>query len=497
MGFTLLASLLIPALGFPFVFLAGKKSTKAAAITVAVIALLDLALILTTVPDVLGPASIYTEEYFWIPVVLNSSFTLFVDGISLSMVIMTLVVVLAAVIYSVNYMEGKKNLSTYYSLMTLLIVGLIGVFMAENLLLFYFFWELMIVPTYFILGNWGYKDAYKTAFKFFIYTHAGAVFIILGIGGIFMLTGSLDMFNVSTLLMNADATLVKWVLIAVTAGFAVKMAIVPVHSWLPDAHSEAPAPMSALLSGVLISAGAYAIMRISLGTILPSLMANSAVFATDFLYVLSILGVISAFFGAFLAMRETDVKRIMAYSSISGMGYLMFGFSLFPTPMAVNGTVLHIIAHGVSKGLFFLTAGAITHHLASRDMREMGGLAGKMPTTAVSSIIAALSLGGTPPFACFISEALIFIGAFQLITTTGSSFYIGTTALMLVATVLSLGYALRFITTVFFGQPKTEEKHLEVPKFMLAGMIMLAILTILIGIYPAFFLDMIRTVVFV
>lgn len=497
MGFALLASLLIPALGFPFVFLAGKKSTKAAAIAIVAITLLDLAMVLTTIPAVLGPEHIYQEEYFWIPVVLNSQFTLFVDGISLSMIIMTLVLVLAAVIYSVNYMEGKKNLATYYALMTLLIVGLIGVFMAENLLLFYFFWELMIVPAYFILGNWGYKDAYKTAFKFFIYTHAGAVFIILGIGGIFMLTGSLDMFDVSTLLMSADATLVKWVLIAVTAGFAVKMAIVPVHSWLPDAHSDAPAPMSALLSGVLISAGAYAIMRISLGTVLPALMANSTVFATEFLYALSILGVISAFFGAFLALRETDVKRIMAYSSISGMGYLMFGFSLFPTPMAVNGTVLHIIAHGVSKGLFFLTAGAVIHHMATRDMREMGGFAGKMPTTAVSSIIAALSLAGTPPFACFISEALIFIGAFQLISTTGGTFYIATTALMLVSTVLSLAYALRFITTVFFGQPKTEEKHLEVPKFMLAGMVMLAILTVVIGIYPTFFLDLIRTVTFV
>jgi NADH-quinone oxidoreductase subunit M len=497
MGLTLLASLVIPALGFPFVFLAGKKSAKAAAIAIAVIALFDLALVLTAVPDVLGPEHVYTEEYFWIPVALNSSFTLFVDGISLSMVIMTLVIVLAAVIYSVNYMEGKKNLSTYYSLMTLLIVGLIGVFMAENLLLFYFFWELMIVPAYFILGNWGYKDSYKTAFKFFIYTHAGAVFIILGIGGIFMLTGSLDMFQAATALMSADAGLVKWVLIAVTAGFAVKMAVVPLHLWLPDAYSEAPAPMSALLSGVLTSAGAYAIIRISLGTVLPALLTNSAVFATTFLQGLSVLGIVSAFFGSFLAMRETDIKRVMAYSSISHMGYLVFGFSLFPTPIAVSGTVLHIITHGISKGLFFLNAGAISHKVVTRDMREMGGFAAKMPTTAVSSIIAALSLAGTPPFACFISEVLIFIGAFQLITATGSSFYIVATALMLIATVLSLGYALRFITTVFFGQPKTEEKRLEVPKFMVAGIILLTVITVIIGIYPAFFLDMIKTVVFI
>jgi len=498
MPYTLLASLLIPALGFPLVYAAGKKSSKAAAVALTVITLVVLGLVLTTVPAVLnGANNRYEEQYSWIPVVLNSQFTLFVDGISLSMVIMTLVIILAAVIYSVNYMQDKKNLPTYYALMTLLTVGLVGVFIASNLLLFYFFWELMIVPTYFILGNWGYKDSYKAAFKFFIYTHAGAVFIILGMGGIFMLTGSLDMTQTAQLLMSANAEYVKWILIAVTAGFAVKMAIVPFHSWLPDAHSEAPTPMSALLSGVLISAGAYAILRISLGTVLPALMINSAAFATDFLYVLSILGVISAFFGAFVAMRETDVKRVMAYSSISGMGYIMFGFSLFPITMAVNGTVLQIVAHGLSKGLFFLTAGALSHQLATRDMREMGGLAGKMPTTAVSSITAALSLAGTPPFACFISEALIFIGAFQMIMTAGGSFYIIPTALMLIAVVLSLAYALRFISNVFFGQPKTEAKTVDVPKFMKVGMIILAVLVILVGIYPTFFLNLIGTVHFI
>lgn len=498
MAYTLLATLLIPALGFPFVYLAGKKSAKAAAIAIAMLTIVDLALILTTVPAVLNNSNhMYQETYAWIPVVLNSSFTLFVDGISLSMVIMTLVIILASVIFSINYMEGKKSLSTYYALMALLTVGLVGVFIASNLLLFYFFWELMIVPAYFILGNWGYKDSYKAAFKFFIYTHAGAVFIILGIGGIFMLTGSLDMFQAASALMTANVELVKWILIAVTAGFAVKMAIVPLHSWLPDAYSEAPAPMSALLSGVLTSAGAYAVIRISLGTVLPAVVANSAAFATDFLYALSILGVISAFFGSFLALRENDIKRVMAYSSISHMGYIMFGFSLFPIAIAMNGTVLQIITHGISKGLFFLSAGAIMNQVSSRDMREMGGLAGKMPITATSSITAALSLAGTPPFACFISEVLIFVGAFQMIMTAGGSFYIIPTALMLIATVLSLAYSLRFVSNVFFGQPKTEAKTIDVPKFMKAGMIILAVLVVVIGIYPAFFLNLIGTVHFI
>jgi formate hydrogenlyase subunit 3/multisubunit Na+/H+ antiporter MnhD subunit len=185
----------------------------------------------------------------------------------------------------------------------------------------------------------------------------------------------------------------------------------------------------------------------------------------------------------------------MAYSSISHMGYILFGFSLFPIQIAMTGTVLQIITHGVSKGLFFLTAGAIMTQLSTRNIREMGGLAGKMPTTSTTSIIAALSLAGTPPFACFISEVLIFMGAFQAIQA-GASFFIIPTALMLIATVLSLGYSLRFISNVFFGQPKTEQKTIEVPNFMKAGMIILAVLVIIIGIYPTFFLNLIGTVPF-
>ncbi|MCW3996809.1 MAG: NADH-quinone oxidoreductase subunit M [Candidatus Bathyarchaeota archaeon] len=493
MAYTLLVSLLIPIVGFPFVYLAGKKSSKAAALSVTMLTLLDLALVLTTVPTVFSHVR-YEEVYSWIPV-LNSSFMLFVDGISLSMVIMTLIIVLAAVIYSINYMEGKKNLPTYYALITLLTFGLVGVFIASNLLLFYFFWELMIVPAYFILGNWGYKDSYRAAFKFFIYTHAGAVFIILGIGGIYMLTGNLDMTQAATSLMSANVGYLKWILLALTAGFAVKMAVVPLHSWLPDAYS-APAPMSALLSGVLTSAGAYAVVRISLGIVLPAVVANNATFATDFLFGLSIFGVISAFFGSFLALRETDIKRVMAYSSISHMGYILFGFSLFPTQIAIDGTVLQILTHGISKGLFFLTGGALTTLLATRNMHEMGGLAGKIPSTATTSITAALSLAGTPPFACFISEVLIFVGAFQMVMTPGvGTFYMVTTSLMLITTVLSLAYSLRFITNVFFGEPKMQKtKVVKVPQFMQLAMVLLAIMVILVGIYPAFFLNLIGTV---
>jgi NADH-quinone oxidoreductase subunit M len=504
MSYALLLVFLLPTLGVPFVYLTGKKSPRAAAILVALIALANMALLFTTVPTVLNsPNHEYIESYYWIPI-LESEFTLFVDGISVSLAIITTVLIIVAALFSINYMKEKKNLAVYYSLLTLLSIGLVGVFITSNLLLFYFCWELMLVPAYFIIGGWGYRDPYRAAFKFFIFTHAGAVFVLLGIGAIYMVTHTTDMFQAQAALMTVSPDLVRWILLSLTAGFAVKMAVVPVHMWLPDAHSEAPSPMSALLSGVIISAGAYAILRLSLGTVLPAVMGTT--FGIDFLHGLTIFGVISAFFGSLIALVETDIKRIIAYSSIAHMGYVMFGLSLFPSApivgtvaitAAITGTVLHLVNHAVSKGLFFLSAGAIMHQTDIRDIREMGGLAGKMPFTAVASTTAALSIGGTPPFACFMSEVLIFVGAFEVINSDG--FFLLPTALMLIATVISLAYSLRYLSHVFFGQAKSEgeKKIVDVPNYMKLAMAILVVLVIVLGIWPTFFVHLINTVQFI
>ena len=503
MSYALLLVFLLPALGVPFIYLTGKKSPRAAAILVALIALANMVLLFTTVPTVLSsPNHQYVESYYWIPI-LESEFTLFVDGISLSLAIITTVLIIVVALFSINYMKEKKDLGVYYSLLTLLSLGLVGVFITSNLLLFYFCWELMLVPAYFIIGGWGYRDPYRAAFKFFIFTHAGAVFVLLGIGAIYMTTGTTDIFQAQTALI-AFPEIAKWIIIALTAGFAVKMAVVPVHMWLPDAHSEAPSTMSALLSGVIISAGAYAILRLSLGTVFPAIMGTA--FGSDFLHVLTLFGVISAFFGSLIALVETDIKRIIAYSSIAHMGYVMFGLSLFPSSAiagtvaitaSITGTVLHLVNHAVSKGLLFLSAGAIMHQTEIRDIREMGGLAGKMPFTGVASATAALSIAGTPPFACFISEFLIFVGAFEVIST--DSFFLLPTALMLVATVLSLAYSLRYLSNVFLGQAKSnsEKKILDVPNYMKVAMAILVILVIVLGIWPTFFVDLINTVQFI
>jgi NADH-quinone oxidoreductase subunit M len=522
MTLALLAVFVIPAVSIPFVYLVGKKSAKWAAIFVALIALVNILLVLSTVPTILNSQNHrYVETYTWITSP-NISFSLFTDGISASIAIVSLALMAVAALFSINYMAGKKHLQVYYALLAMLSVGLVGVFITSNFILFYLCWELMLVPSYFIIGEWGYKDSYKQAFKFFIWTHAGAVFVLLGLGAIYIFSGTSDIFAAQVWLLHnaAGTSLVEWALIALTAGFAVKMAVIPVHLWLPDAHSEAPAPMSALLSGVIISAGAYAILRLSIGMVFPAVTLS---FGTDFLHALSIVGILSAFLGSFVALVSTDIKRLIAYSSISHMGYIMFGLSLFPTSViggtavilvssiAIVGTVLHIISHALSKGLLFLNAGGIMHQTEKRDIREMGGLAGKMPFTAFSSAVAALSIGGAPPFACFISEFLIFVGAFDVMRV--DSFYTIPTALMLVATVLSLAYMLRFVSMIFFGEPKGESvqaeeaeageaaksgehehKIFDVPNYIKVSFAILVVLIIFVGIYPTFFIHLIQTV---
>jgi proton-translocating NADH-quinone oxidoreductase chain M len=479
----------------------GKKSAKAAALILTLISIISLSMLLTLVPTVLNEGQ-YVESYYWIPT-LGSAFTLFVDGISLSLAIATLILVAACTVYSINYMEEKTSLPEYYALISLLTIGLVGVFITSNLLLFYFCWELMLVPTYFIIGGWGYRDSFKTAFKFFIFTHAGAIFVLLGIGAIYMLTGTLDIFEAQTLLATTvDPSVLPWVFISFVAGFAVKMAIVPLHMWLPDAHGEAPAPMSALLSGVIIGAGGYAVLRIALGTVYTAMMPTG----NEFLLALSFFGVLSAFYGSFLALAETDIKRIIAYSSISHMGYTLFALSLFPYAEGITGGVLHLVNHAASKGLLFLTAGAVMHQTGVRNIKDMGGLASKMPITAICSAIAAFSIGGIPPFACFISEFHIFVGA---VTAAGvdNTFYLPT-VLMLIATVFSLAYVLRYFWKVFLGSPKVpievdttttddedkKTKNNDPPIYIIISMLALAAFVVLLGIYPGIFIDLIHAV---
>ena len=472
----LLVAFLLPLLSIPFVYLSRKESKRRPAGIIVIFSILDLILLLSIAPEILSEGK-HVESYYWMPM-LGAPLTLFADGVSLSLVVVTLLLIISSIIFASDYMENNGSLWQFYLLIALLTVGLVGVFITANLMIFYFCWEFMLIPTYFIIGGWGYRESYRAAFKFFIFTHAGAVAVLLGIGAIYLLTGTLDIFQAKELLAAAPQDFLKWIFIALTLGFAVKMAIVPLHMWLPDAHSEAPAPMSALLSGVIIEAGAYAILRVSLGTVFP-LISDISVNA-QILYAMSILGVISAFYGAMTALAENDIKRIVAYSSISHMGYALFGLSLYPCVEGIIGAVLHLVNHAASKGLLFLNAGAIMKQTGIRDINKMGGLASKMPLTAFSTAISSFSIAGIPSLACFISEFFMFMGGFQ--AGGSDSFYYATTALMIIATVLSLAYVLRFFWKVFLESSKIE-KAKDPTILMSIPMIFLSLVVVFLGIW--------------
>ncbi len=487
MDYSLGYMVLLTSLSIPSIYLVGRKSPKGAAAFLTVTCIMDLALLLTNATEVASSGR-HLEEYVWIPV-LGTRLTLFVDGVGFSLVAMTLLLLIAVAPFSLGYMKGEEGLGAYFAFLSLLTVGLIGVFISSSLLAFYFFWELMLIPTYFIIARWGYQDAQEVAFKFFIFTHAGAVFVLLGIGAIFMLTGTLDILQAQSLLLESPPETLWWVLAFFTIGFCVKMAIVPVHMWLPDAHAEAPAPMSALLSGVIIEAGGYAILRISLQTVLPALTPLKV--GTNFLYVLCVFGVFSSFYGALNALAENDLKRIVAYSSISHMGYVLFGLSLFPSHIGLIGSVFHLLSHMISKGLLFLTAGTVMKQTGLRDIREMGGLGGSMPFTVVAFATAAFSIAGMPPLACFVSEFMIFTGGFH--ASSRDPFFFLPTALAIVATILSTAYALRLFWKVFLGEKKVK-KTLEAPLIMTLPSLAVAFLIILLGVHPGAFIELIGNV---
>ncbi len=483
MDYALGYMILITSLSIPVVYLVGRRSPKGAATILLAACLADLALLYTTTSEVI-PIGRHIEEYVWIPV-LGTTFTLFVDGIGLSLVAMTLILVIAVIPFSLGYMEGEEGVGTYFAFLNLLTVGLVGVFMTSCLLAFYFFWELMLVPTYFMITRWGYRNAQEVAFKFFIFTHAGAVFVLLGIGAIFMLTGTLDILQAQRLLLESPVDTLWWILTFFTIGFCVKMAIVPVHMWLPDAHAEAPAPISALLSGVIIEAGGYAIMRIALQTVIPPLVMLDV--GTNFLHILCGFGVLTSIYGALNALAENDIKRIVAYSSISHMGYVLFGLSLFPSHIGLIGSIFHLISHMMSKGLLFLTAGTVMKQTGLRDIREMGGLGRMMPFTVTAFATAAFSIAGMPPLACFVSEFMIFTGGFH--ASSRDPFFLWPTALVVVATILSTAYVLRLFWKVFLGELKTKTV-LEAPLLMIVPSLAIAFLIILLGVHPNLFIEL-------
>lgn len=415
-----------------------------------------------------------TFTYTWIrPIDLDFGFL--VDVVSLPIGLIVAAVSMLSCLYSIKYMEKEHAQGSYYANLLLFMTGMIGVIFAANLIQFYLFWELMLIPSYLLIANWGVSEnRLSIGFKYFIFTHVGALSMLLGILSIFTYTGTFNLLELPSKASEIPPPMIIVIFILLLIGFLVKMAAFPVHTWLPDAHSEAPTPISAMLSGVMIKCGAYGIARILLTTFGPTVIQTS-----DYL---TILGVVTIAYGGLMALAQTDIKRLLAYSSISQMGYIIFGLGA-ASELGITGGLLHIINHAVCKSLLFMCAGVIIHQTGIRDIRKLGGLVGKMPITGVACLIGAFSLLGTPPLNGFWSEWMIFGGGLAsgkgLITIFG-----------VLSTVITAGYYLWFAWRVFFGAPPENLNNVkEAPFWLLVPIIVLATLSILLGVLPGLVLE--------
>lgn len=424
--------------------------------------------------DVLGGGLV--EFHDWVKTdVIRITLSFLLDGISYPIALIILYVTALAAIYSVTYLEHAENQEAYYAYYMLYVAGMLGATLSMNLIQFFFFWELMLVPSYLLIAGWGYGERRRVAYKYFLYTQLGTILILLGILYLAMRIGSFEIMDIpraAGVLSVAERAMLAAMLVA---GFGVKMAIVPLHGWLPEAHAEAPTPISVILSGVMIEVGLYALMRIALPVAMPVWTSPEA---TTYLMALA---VVSMIYGGIMAMVQTDVKRLLAYSSISQMGYMFLGVAA-ASAIGIEGSIFHVVNHGLLKGLLFMVAGVLIHQVGIRDMRRLGGLASKMPVTASLAVVGAMGIAGLPGIGSFISEYLIFQGCLA----SSSPYRHAMLILGVLATVISAGYMTLFVRRVFFGPLSAEIKDArDPPPSMVVPMAVMAVTAIVLGVYPS------------
>jgi NADH-quinone oxidoreductase subunit M len=468
-----LLAIILPIISAVALYVFGKRVEKYAGWLATIVASLSVLMILSMVTDLIERGPIHFA-YAWIRTSsIKLTLGFWVDMISFPVGLIVAVVSALSCFYSIKYMKGEGGKAGYYANLLLFMAGMIGVILSANLLQFYLFWELMLVPSYFLINFWGTsKKRLAIGFKYFIFTHFGSLCMLLGILSIYVFTGTFDLAELPLAAIAIPQSSILPVFVLLLIGFCVKMALFPVHTWLPDAHAEAPAPISAMLSGVMIKCGAYAIARILL-----SGFGQTVVQTSD---VLTALGVITMIYGGLMALAQTDIKRLLAYSSISQMGYIFFGLATWlpDATLGVTGGLFHVINHAVCKALLFMCAGVIIHQTGTRNIKKLGGLAGKMPITCIASLIGALSLAGTPPLNGFWSEWMIFSGGI-------SSGKILITTIAVVSTVITAGYYLWFVWRVFFGTtPKELENTKEASWLLHIPIVVLAAIAFVLGIWP-------------
>jgi NADH-quinone oxidoreductase subunit M len=426
----------------------------------------------------------FLETASWIPS-LGVQYKLGVDGVSLLLVVLTTLLSFISILAS--WEAIKERVKEYYVFFLLLEVGMLGVFSALDLFLFYIFWEVMLVPMYFIIGVWGGPRKLYAAIKFFLYTLFGSVLMLLGIIALYYFSGDVlgtRTFDIEKLLTLGPATatwpLAQWVFLAFFLGFAIKVPMFPFHTWLPDAHVEAPTAGSVILAGVLLKMGTYGFYRFSV-----PMFPKQTVDNMWWLLLLCIIGII---YGAMVALVQKDWKKLVAYSSVSHLGLTMVGlFAL--TTAGVQGSVLQMLNHGISTGALFLIVGIVYERRHTREISEYGGLSRVMPVFAIYFMLMTLSSIGLPTLNGFIGEVKILLGIAQVGGDAYSFFGADPywwTVLSASGIVLGAAYMLWLYQRTMFG-PVTNPKNEHLPDLTWREkwtLIPLVVLAFWIGLYP-------------
>ena len=521
-SYFLLAATFIPLLLAPVAYIVGRKAGVNAATWLSFGALAVSTGLLMVPALAVYSGGVYVETYPWGQF---GDFGLRLDGLSLPFALIIYILCTVLALYSKPYMVHKvmedlpghggspgtdshaptaggannvggsgsqvttvvdtqqyvnSQIGLYFALYLAFSMGMLGTVLATNLIEFYVFFELMLVPSFFLIAFYGYGARRRIALMFFFWTHVGAVVLLLGLLAMGFFAGGFDFATIKENASRIPDTWLTLIVFSLVIGLGVKLAAFMLHIWLPYAHAEAPTPVSALLSPAMIGIGAYGLLRLWMELLTGSYEQYS-------LYI-SMWGLATMIYGGAMALMQDDIKKVLAYSSISQMGYILFGLGS-ESILGITGGTLIYVTHGLGKAILFMMAGSIILQTGTRSMSKLGGLAGKMPYTAVIAMIGALTIIGIPPTSGFMAEWIMFNGVLQTATADMDPLRTAMFAFGILATVLSSAYILWMFKRIFFGKIPEELAHVkDSNRYITATMAAFAALTLVIGVYPDLFL---------